>query len=378
MLDDAIPHAKRIVYLDVGRGLAMLMVVIGHIFQPQLFGQEFRYALFAVHLPLFLLVSGILYKERPFLSLLKKSFLKILIPYIVGVLLILIFYFISQHQGLLISWKNISLSKIGSISKILVSAFIVNGGDYYLFAPKLNIVIGAIWYLVGYFEVLILFKCILLITKRLYLQVGIISLLTLTGYMIGSHTALPLQILSSFVMLPFFASGYYSKNYWLNRNSLENKKVILFIVLLGIILWYLSASNGILLLVSAQATQGPVLATISGIFSSIALLLVIRILIDKHLLIGKQFLSKFGQLSLYVLVVHDLDLTSLPVTWIIMDHLNRSGINPQISNIIVMPISVLFAFTGAYLLNKLLSILQTNVTKIYKCFCNKNIGQSYK
>ncbi|WP_273725764.1 acyltransferase family protein [Leuconostoc mesenteroides] len=378
MLDDAIPPAKRIVYLDVGRGLAMLMVVIGHIFQPQLFGQEFRYALFAVHLPLFLLISGILYKERPFLSLLKKSFLKILIPYIVGVLLILIFYFVSQHQGLLISWKNISLSKIGSISKILVSAFIVNGGDYYLFAPKLNIVIGAIWYLVGYFEVLILFKCILLITKRLYLQVGIISLLTLTGYMIGSHTALPLQILSSFVMLPFFASGYYSKNYWLNRNSLENKKVILFIVLLGIILWYLSASNGILLLVSAQATQGPVLATISGIFSSIALLLVIRILIDKHLLIGKQFLSKFGQLSLYVLVVHDLDLTSLPVTWIIMDHLNRSGINPQISNIIVMPISVLFAFTGAYLLNKLLSILQTNVTKIYKCFCNKNIGQSYK
>lgn len=378
MLDDAIPHAKRIVYLDVGRGLTMLMVVIGHIFQPQLFGQEFRYALFAVHLPLFLLVSGILYKERPFLSLLKKSFLKILIPYIVGVLLILIFYVVSQHQDFLISWKNISLSKIGSISKILVSAFIVNGGDYYLFAPKLNIVIGAIWYLVGYFEVLVLFKCILLITKKLYLQVGIISLLTLIGYMIGSHTALPLQILSSFVMLPFFASGYYSKNYWLNRNSLENKQVMFFIILLGIILWYLSASNGILLLVSAQATQGPVLATISGIFSSIALLLVIRILVDKNLLIGKQFLSKLGQLSLYVLVVHNLDLTSLPVTWIIMDHLNRSGINPQISNIVVMPISVLFAFTGAYLLNKLLSILQTNVTKIYKCYCNKYIGKSYK
>ncbi|MFZ2381521.1 acyltransferase family protein [Leuconostoc falkenbergense] len=378
MLDDAIPHAKRIVYLDVGRGLAMLMVVIGHIFQPQLFGQEFRYALFAVHLPLFLLVSGILYKERPFLSLLKKSFLKILIPYIVGVLLILIFYVVSQHQDFLISWKNISLSKIGSISKILVSAFIVNGGDYYLFAPKLNIVIGAIWYLVGYFEVLVLFKCILLITKKLYLQVGIISLLTLIGYMIGSHTALPLQILSSFVMLPFFASGYYSKNYWLNRNSLENKQVMFFIILLGIILWYLSASNGILLLVSAQATQGPVLATLSGIFSSIALLLVIRILVDKNLLIGKQFLSKLGQLSLYVLVVHNLDLTSLPVTWIIMDHLNRSGINPQISNIVVMPISVLFAFTGAYLLNKLLSILQTNVTKIYKCYCNKYIGKSYK
>ncbi|MGO2290437.1 hypothetical protein BMS93_08750 [Leuconostoc pseudomesenteroides] len=378
MLDDAIPHAKRIVYLDVGRGLAMLMVVIGHIFQPQLFGQEFRYALFAVHLPLFLLVSGILYKERPFLSLLKKSFLKILIPYIVGVLLILIFYVVSQHQDFLISWKNISLSKIGSISKILVSAFIVNGGDYYLFAPKLNIVIGAIWYLVGYFEVLVLFKCILLITKKLYLQVGIISLLTLIGYMIGSHTALPLQILSSFVMLPFFASGYYSKNYWLNRNSLENKQVMFFIILLGIILWYLSASNGILLLVSAQATQGPVLATLSGIFSSIALLLVIRILVDKNLLIGKQFLSKLGQLSLYVLVVHNLDLTSLPVTWIIMEHLNRSGINPQISNIVVMPISVLFAFTGAYLLNKLLSILQTNVTKIYKCYCNKYIGKSYK
>lgn len=378
MPNDVISHTKRIAYLDIGRGLAMIMVVIGHIFQPQLFGQEFRYALFAVHLPLFLLVSGILYKERPFLSLLKKSFLKILIPYIVGVLLILIFYVVSQHQDFLISWKNISLSKIGSISKILVSAFIVNGGDYYLFAPKLNIVIGAIWYLVGYFEVLVLFKCILLITKKLYLQVGIISLLTLIGYMIGSHTALPFQILSSFVMLPFFASGYYSKNYWLNRNSLESKQVMFFIILLGIILWYLSASNGILLLVSAQATQGPVLATISGIFSSIALLLVIRILVDKNLLIGKQFLSKLGQLSLYVLVVHNLDLTSLPVTWIIMDHLNRSGINPQISNIVVMPISVLFAFTGAYLLNKLLSILQTNVTKIYKCYCNKYIGKSYK
>lgn len=378
MPNDVISHTKRIAYLDIGRGLAMIMVVIGHIFQPQLFGQEFRYALFAVHLPLFLLVSGILYKERPLLSLLKKSFLKILIPYMVGVLLILIFYVVSQHQDFLISWKNISLSKIGSISKILVSAFIVNGGDYYLFAPKLNIVIGAIWYLVGYFEVLVLFKCILLITKKLYLQVGVISLLTLIGYMIGSHTALPLQILSSFVMLPFFASGYYSKNYWLNRNSLENKQVMFFIILLGIILWYLSASNGILLLVSAQATQGPVLATISGIFSSIALLLVIRILVDKNLLIGKQFLSKLGQLSLYVLVVHNLDLTSLPVTWIIMDHLNRSGINPQISNIIVMPISVLFAFTGAYLLNKLLSILQTNVTKIYKCYCNKYIGKSYK
>lgn len=78
---------KRESYLDIAKGLGIIMVILGHI--------EIGFAtkwLYSFHLPLFFFVSGICfhYKEN-FFHYLKKKVKRCLIPYFVfGILIVLV------------------------------------------------------------------------------------------------------------------------------------------------------------------------------------------------------------------------------------------------------------------------------------------------
>ncbi|MFT8500298.1 MAG: acyltransferase family protein, partial [Liquorilactobacillus satsumensis] len=62
---------KRIEWIDIARGLAMLMIVAGH----TLFGFTFSPVarmIFAVHVPIFLVLSGYKFNERKLKVLFNK------------------------------------------------------------------------------------------------------------------------------------------------------------------------------------------------------------------------------------------------------------------------------------------------------------------
>lgn len=341
----------RIKYLDVARGMAMMMVIVGHIIQPEIMGNTLRYYLFAVHLPLFLIISGILFKEKDYRIIFRKNVNQLLLPYLLGIGLIVIVFLIGYYQPFIAIWHEIVVENLNSIPSILMAAFLVNGGDYYSFIPHFTTTIGAIWYLIGYFEASILFNFILKTVKTKWGQVGTIMILTIIGYGIGSFTALPFQILSSFVMLPFLGVGFYTKKYWLDTD-IRNLKLEGLLILVGILLWCLSAEKGILLLVSAQATQGILLGILGGVMGSFSILIIIRWLVSKQFV--KPLLPSLvniGKVSLLMLLVHTLDLRVLPVSTISMRLMGRFIKNEILINYLAMIIAIVFAYCGALILN---------------------------
>ncbi|AVH75877.1 acyltransferase family protein [Weissella koreensis] len=349
----------RIKYLDIARGLAMIMVIIGHIIQPEIMGNTLRYYLFAVHLPLFLIISGILFKEKDYKVIFKKNIQRLLIPYLIGVLLIIVIFIVGSHQDVYLFWHEIVLGNLNSVTYILKSAILVNGGDYYAFLPKFNTTIGAIWYLIGYFEASLLFNTIIKLVSSKWGQISLIIIFTIIGYGIGIYTALPFQILSAFVMLPFLGAGYYTKKYWLNSN-IQTMKIDIFISIIGLIFWYFSGKNGILLLVSAQATQGPILGILGGIMGSFAIMTFIRFFVSKGL-INKfiPILVNFGQLSVMMMVVHTLDLRVFPVSFASMRIMHHFIDNEILIVYLAMIIAIVFAYIGALIINFIGKKIQT-------------------
>ncbi len=80
---------KRIAYLDMARGIGMLLVVLGHV--EYLSGEWIRFVT-AFHMPLFFLISGILIRkkkeeEKLFCNLVKKKLYSIMLPYAIFSLL---------------------------------------------------------------------------------------------------------------------------------------------------------------------------------------------------------------------------------------------------------------------------------------------------
>lgn len=75
---------KRLTYLDMARGIAIIMVVIGH---SGFIGTSFNIWISLFHLPTFFLISGILLglkqeESRPFRTLALQKFRGIMIPYL--------------------------------------------------------------------------------------------------------------------------------------------------------------------------------------------------------------------------------------------------------------------------------------------------------
>lgn len=94
MNQDSIPP-KRIAYLDVAKGIGILLVILGHNYVKSSLPEMGR-LIFSFHMPFFFLLSGMLFKPNyPLPVLFKRRFLTLLRPYFVALILlyaVLFFY----------------------------------------------------------------------------------------------------------------------------------------------------------------------------------------------------------------------------------------------------------------------------------------------
>ena len=79
------PETKRIPYLDMARGIGMVLVVMGHV---EYINLEIRQFITVFHMPLFFLLTGILLEkkqeeEKNYVDLIKKKAYTIMLPYAV-------------------------------------------------------------------------------------------------------------------------------------------------------------------------------------------------------------------------------------------------------------------------------------------------------
>lgn len=77
---------ERTSWIDIGKGLGIILVIYGH----ALYSEDYRYLIYAFHMPLFFFLSGLTFqyqKYKNILFLLKKTTLRILFPYILFALI---------------------------------------------------------------------------------------------------------------------------------------------------------------------------------------------------------------------------------------------------------------------------------------------------
>ena len=90
--------SSRLAYIDILKGFAIFLVVLGHILQ-QLYTDNnlvFR-CIYSFHMPLFMFMSGYVYYKKNEWGLITKSAKQLLIPFLSFIIVIYLFYKIIYH-----------------------------------------------------------------------------------------------------------------------------------------------------------------------------------------------------------------------------------------------------------------------------------------
>lgn len=107
-------NKKRLEFIDVAKGIGILLVVLGHLNSAE---QPIRNFIYSFHMPLFFFLSGLFFKgNTDFKTFLKKSVKTLLVPYLIFVALDCIVYIIDngfQTESVIFALKSRALSATG-------------------------------------------------------------------------------------------------------------------------------------------------------------------------------------------------------------------------------------------------------------------------
>ncbi len=272
---------KRDVALDITKGIAILLVIIGHCGSIPYW---LRHLIFSFHMPLFFLISGYLYKKRGVKETLMKDFVRLGVPYVLTCLAILLYYLLyfiitkSHNSEPLQRYAIASIWGSGTIHKC----------KYFADLPF----IGAIWFLPA-----------LLVCKNVYNvlpsrnRLLVSSFVFVVATVVGRYLIyIPFSILSGLSAIIFYAIGDSLKS--VNRISFPNW-------IIGLACWFVSIKYSHINIVQPQLD----LYFIDVIGATCASILVY--LLSRQIL-RVAFLSRcfrwLGENTLCILCFHLIDL----------------------------------------------------------------------
>ncbi len=212
---------KRIEWIDIAKGIGIILVVIGHISQNKIISNF----IYSFHMPLFFILSGFLYKPKE--KYVRKKAKTILIPYIVFAIISYIYWFFIE--------RNMREQDVNPINAFL-NIFICQAGDEnYVF----NVVL---WFLPCLFIVEIVFNLLYnKVNKNKYMMPIIIFLMTIIGYLYSklSLIRLPFTIDISLTAIGFYYIGFCFNKYKdkvLISKLISNKKIKIAILIISFII----------------------------------------------------------------------------------------------------------------------------------------------
>lgn len=182
MQRENVVHSRRLVYLDISRGMALILVVIGHALLKSITNDNeilgfIRSWIYLIHMPIFFMISGYLFenksKKDDSVSYIREKAQLYLVPYIIYSILL---YFIS------IVCTQMSENMKGIIESIGFSDLSLNKFIYTLLTfnkhPDTHL-----WFVYTMFFILL----IAILTKRIKktISIPISALLSFLTYFIG-------------------------------------------------------------------------------------------------------------------------------------------------------------------------------------------------
>lgn len=225
MIKTKVASFERIEWVDVGKGMTLLLVILGHLLTS---GTALSIWIFSFHIPLFFFLSGYVSKiaSRSVAKSLRKILINVILP-----------YFIFVAIGLVVSLV-IPAWRPSSLETILFDVF-------YNVQPE-SLHVGQIWFLFCLAVVQALFVLLMKINfKNRPLIVISICSFALISFMLqtfnvgvwykGDFFRLPWKIDSAFMGLFFFSLGYYLRSLKLFSKFLSSvtfRKVVFVAIML--------------------------------------------------------------------------------------------------------------------------------------------------
>ena len=282
---------KKIKWIDIAKGLAIILMVIGHTIPYN----TFNIFIFSFHMPLFVILSGITYKmpknKDDIKNRIKKYVKQLLIPYFFTLLICTILLTLSDNTFSLV---NI----IKQFSKNLIWG---NGCDYKLFGINF-IGVSPIWFLIALFFSKLFFDIInyKINNKDISTNLIIYCFLALAGIMIGKFIWLPQNFDLVLIFLLYLYIGFIFNKY---TKDIEKHKTIVFIICF--IIW--SACLGFNFNIELEVRSYPYgfLSIIESICASYCIIELCKIFEKNNML--QNILSKIGMISLIILCIHSIE-----------------------------------------------------------------------
>ncbi len=205
LLEDSVqtkPKASRELWLDVAKGVGILLLVVLHVFSESkaLYGDDIVYFLKLFRMPMFFIVSGFLFAPARPWALAEKRVRTLLLPY-VSYLVLVFLLIVGRYYAL--GMQSGYLSPRG-VARLIV------GGEY------LTREFGVFWFVTSLFATQLLYNYLILklhgpLTRPFALAV---LLITTSGYvanLLFPHVGTPLAIGAITYSLPLFWIGHILK-----------------------------------------------------------------------------------------------------------------------------------------------------------------------
>lgn len=287
-------EGKRIDWLDISKGIAIIMVVVGHI--SSLPWEPYRKIIFSVHMPLFFIVAGYTTKMGLNKDIIKKLLKRLFVPYCVTFLISVIIAWIQTHQ-INLGWE---------IEKFFWASGVP--ADYGPGRPVTGEstipVIGALWFLPCMFFCKIICSVLLKYIDRYReaIKLLIVLFFVIIGYIIGSHFKIPMGIDIAVFCVGFMYSGYLLKKY-----NIMGKKIIT-VGFFAMVLWYMALKSNAIELSARFYRDFPfcLWSFVGAIAGSYVIFVLSDELINKIPLI-RELLIFCGKNSLVMLCVHVIE-----------------------------------------------------------------------
>ncbi len=185
---------KRIAWLDIAKGIGIILVVAGHIQE----NEYINFFIYSFHMPLFFILSGYLYKNKE--KFIKAKAKSILIPYLsIAIISFLYWCFFERY------FREQDVNPIDAFFNI------------WLAIPSINYVFNtALWFLPCLFTTETMFHLMETKIKNKKILLSILIILSIIGYIYAKFNIirLPWGLDTAFI-----AIGFYSFGYWFKRKE---------------------------------------------------------------------------------------------------------------------------------------------------------------
>lgn len=243
------PSETNFYWVNMSKVVGIYLMILGH---RNLVDNQMTQLIFSFHMPLFFMMSGMLYHPKTFRETFDKILRSLITPFVIMTLFWVLFYIVCLLKN------HLSLSTIWPYA---IGSIISPGHNFLMFHP----LCVYLWFIMA----LAIIRLLATLGRSKIGIGGLSAILLLIGIvLIKHHIQLPFTLNSVFLAIPFFAIGYILSQFFTRKYS---KLVEITCFLTGVVVVIvIGLLNGSVDINNDQYGNNIILYLICGIAGSLA------------------------------------------------------------------------------------------------------------